>query len=204
MRFVRVSAVACVLLPLLPFASAQARHRAPVLAPDCNVTMLCDTRWSEPSAPSRSERTAKRRLASIQPSEHLHEAMAYAPSAATVERESVAPAGVSVSGVVPALASKVAQIESSCPGAHVISGLRHTRIRGSGRMSLHATGEAVDMRGNPSCVYAQLRDWPGGYSTDYGRVQHVHISLAANGREAGLRFAHGGGRHKHRHRHASR
>ena len=37
-------------------------------------------------------------------------------------------------------------------------------------MSLHATGEAVDMRGNPSCVYAQLRDWPGGYSTDYGRV----------------------------------
>jgi hypothetical protein len=166
--------------------------------------MLCDTRWSEPPAPSRSERVAKRRLASIHPSEHLHEALAYAPPAAAVERESVAPAGQPISGVVPALASKVAQIQSACPGAHVISGLRHTRIRGSGRMSLHATGEAVDMRGNPSCVYAQLRDWPGGYSTDYGRVQHVHISLAANGREAGLRFAHGGGRHHHRHRRASR
>ena len=104
-----------------------------------------------------------------------------------------------MAGVVPALAAKVAQIQSACPGAHVISAVRHTRIRGSRHMSLHATGEAVDMRGNPSCVYAQLRDWPGGYSTDYGRAQHIHISLAANGREAGLRFAHGGGKgHRHR------
>jgi hypothetical protein len=134
----------------------------------------------------------------------VYEAMAYAPAAVeSVERESKAPASTSVSGIVPALAAKVAQIQSACPGAHVISGVRHTRIRGSGRMSLHATGEAVDMRGNPSCVYAQLRDWPGGYSTDYGRVQHVHISLAANGREAGLRFSHGGGR-GHRHRYARR
>lgn len=70
-------------------------------------------------------------------------------------------------------------------------------------MSLHATGEAVDMRGNPSCVYAQLKDWPGGYSTDYGRAKHIHISLAANGREAGLRFAHGGRAHRH-HRFAKR
>jgi hypothetical protein len=163
--------------------------------------MACDTRWSEPSVPSRRERVAKSRLASADPAANLHEALAYAPATAPVERE--VPAAQSVAGIVPALASKVAQIQSSCPGAQVISGLRHTRIRGTGRMSLHATGEAVDMRGNPSCVYAQLRDWPGGYSTDYGRVQHVHISLAANGREAGLRFAHGGGRH-HRHRHASR
>jgi hypothetical protein len=163
--------------------------------------MSCETRSAETPVPLRTERVAKRRLVSTQPAAQLHEALAYAPATAPLERE--APAGQSVSGVVPALASKVAQIESSCPGAHVISGLRHTRIRGSGRMSLHATGEAVDMRGNPSCVYTQLRDWPGGYSTDYGRVQHVHISLAANGREAGLRFAHGGGRH-HRQRHASR
>ena len=203
MRVVRVSVFACVLLPLLPFATAEARQRAPVLSPDCNVTMLCDTRGIESPVQSRNERKALRRLASTQPSGQLHEALAYAPPTAPTEREAVAPAGVSISGILPALASKVAQIQSSCPGAHVISGLRHTRIRGSGRMSLHATGEAVDMRGNPSCIYAQLRDWPGGYSTDYGRVQHVHISLAANGREAGLRFAHGGGRH-HRHRHASR
>jgi hypothetical protein len=205
MRVVRVSVFACVLLPLLPFASAQARSRAPALAPECNVSMSCDTRWSDDGVSPRRERAAKRRLASVQSSAHPHEAFAYAPATAPVERETIAPRGVPVSGIVPALAAKVAQIQSSCAGAHVISGLRHTRIRGSGRMSLHATGEAVDMRGNPSCIYAQLRDWPGGYSTDYGRVQHVHISLAANGREAGLRFAHGGGRHhRHHRRHASR
>lgn len=205
MRFVRVSAVACVLLPMLSFTSAHARQRAAVLAPECNVSMSCDTRWSDAPASPRTERAIKRRLVSTRSRAQLHEAMAYAPATAPVERETEVPAGraVAVTGVVPALASKVAEIQSSCAGAHVISGLRHTRIRGSGRMSLHATGEAVDMRGNPSCIYAQLRDWPGGYSTDYGRVQHVHISLAANGREAGLRFAHGGGRH-HRHRHASR
>jgi hypothetical protein len=196
MRFVRVSVLACVLLPLLPFAGAHARPRAPVLAPECNVSMSCDTRWTEDARPSRSERKALRRQRSAPP----REALAYAPPTAPVEREAPAGRTVSVTGIVPALAAKVAQIQSSCPGAHVISGLRHTRIRGSGRMSLHATGEAVDMRGNPSCVYAQLRDWPGGYSTDYGRVKHVHISLASNGREAGLRFAHGGGRHHHRHR----
>jgi hypothetical protein len=138
------------------------------------------------------------------PSREVSEALAYAPAAAPVERESGVPANQSMASIVPPLAAKVAEIQSACPGAHVISGLRHTRIRGSGRMSLHATGEAVDMRGNPSCVYAQLRDWPGGYSTDYGRVQHVHISLSATGREMGLRFAHGGGKgHRHR-RFASR
>ena len=121
------------------------------------------------------------------------EAMAYAPAAGPAAREDIA-AGASMASVVAPLAAKVLQIQSTCPGAHVISSVRHTRIRGSRHMSLHSTGEAVDMRGNPSCIYAQLRDWPGGYSTDYGRAQHVHISLAANGREAGLRFAHGGGR----------
>lgn len=71
-------------------------------------------------------------------------------------------------------------------------------------MSLHASGNAVDMQGNPTCIYAHLHGWPGGYSTDYSRVRHVHISYdAAGGREMGLRFAHGGG-HKHRRRFASR
>lgn len=129
----------------------------------------------------------------------MHQALAYAPAEALFEHQTSQPAGQPMTGIVPALAAKVAQIESSCPGAHVISAVRHTRVRGTGRMSLHATGEAVDMRGNPSCVYGQLQGWPGGYSTDYGRVQHVHISLAANGREMGLRFTHGGGR-THRHR----
>ena len=65
-------------------------------------------------------------------------------------------------------------------------------------MSLHASGRAVDMKGNPSCIYAHLHGWPGGYSIDYGRVHHVHISLG--GREDGLRFAHGGHRRHYAHR----
>ena len=206
MRFVRVSVTACVLLPLLPIATAQARQRIPVLAPECNVSMSCDVpvkgNFIQPRADGvmqPSLRPSKQRA-----EREAQQAMAYAPAAVDpVERESKAAPSTSISGIVPELAAKVAQIQSACPGAHVISGIRHTRIRGSGRMSLHATGEAVDMRGNPSCVYAQLRDWAGGYSTDYGRVQHVHISLAANGREAGLRFTHGGGR-GHRHRYARR
>ena len=72
------------------------------------------------------------------------------------------------------------------------SGLRHTRVAGTRRLSLHASGRAVDLRGNPSCIYAQLQNWPGGVSVDYFRVRHVHLSLG--GREDGLRFAHGGSR----------
>jgi hypothetical protein len=62
-------------------------------------------------------------------------------------------------------------------------------------MSLHAQGKAVDVRGPYGCIYGQLKGWTGGYSTDAGRAQHVHISYDdAGGREMGLRFAHGGGR----------
>lgn len=62
-------------------------------------------------------------------------------------------------------------------------------------MSLHAQGKAVDVRGPYGCIYAQLKDWKGGYSTDAGRARHIHISYdEAGGREMGLRFAHSGGR----------
>ena len=200
MRFVPVCVLSCVLLPSLPLATAQARARIPVLAPECNISMSCDVPAGSIIAPSRSDKAMRhQRHASLQTEREPREALAYAPATVPVERESRTTASTSMAGVVPALAAKVAQIQSACPGANVISSIRHTRIRGSGRLSLHATGEAVDMRGNPSCVYGQLRDWPGGYSTDYGRVQHIHISLAANGREAGLRFTHGGGKgHRHR------
>jgi hypothetical protein len=195
MRFVRVCVLASVVLPTLSLTTAQARPRAPVLAPECNVSMACELPAGASIAPSRGERDTQRAHRA-----KMRQSFASASPTAPIEREIAAPTrGISMSGIVPALAAKVAEIQSACPGAHVISGVRHTRIRGSGRMSLHATGEAVDMRGNPSCVYAQLRDWSGGYSTDYGRVQHIHISLAANGREAGLRFTHGGGK-SHRHR----
>lgn len=96
-----------------------------------------------------------------------------------------------LAGVYAPLAAKAREIEQAC-GSRVISGVRHTRVAGSRRMSLHASGHAVDMAGNPGCIYAHLRGWSGGYSTDYGRVRHVHISLG--GREDGVRFAHRGGR----------
>jgi hypothetical protein len=201
MRFVRVCVLACVVLPSATVATAHARPRAPALAAECNVSMACDVPLAGGTTkPQRGRDATHSRHAALSSEEpRLREALAYAPARAPVEREDGRAGRTSMSGVVPALAAKVAQIQSACPGAHVISTVRHTRIRGSGRLSLHATGEAVDMRGNPSCVYAQLRDWPGGYSTDYGRAQHIHISLAANGREAGLRFTHGGGRgHRHR------
>jgi hypothetical protein len=202
LRFAKVCVLALVVLPTSSITMAQARQRAPVLAPECNVSMNCDLPVDATRAAPRSrdvireERRVKSQPARV-------EAMAYAPATIPAVREAaredVARRGVSMAGIVAPLAAKVAAIQSACPGAHVISAVRHTRIRGSRHMSLHATGEAVDMRGNPSCVYAQLRDWPGGYSTDYARAQHIHISLAANGREAGLRFVHGGGK-SHRHR----
>lgn len=187
MRVVSVCVLACV----LPLAAAHARPRAPMLAPECNVSMACDPPVAE-TRRGKLQRHLNQSFASLAPDEPLADEP-------VVRRGS---GSLSMAGVVPALAAKVAQIQSTCPGAHVISAVRHTRIRGSRHMSLHATGEAVDMRGNPSCVYAQLRDWQGGYSTDYGRAQHVHISLAANGREAGLRFRYGGGKSHRHHRFA--
>lgn len=92
-----------------------------------------------------------------------------------------------LAGVSAPLAAKAREIAQAC-GSRVVSGLRHTRVAGTGRWSLHASGRAVDMAGNPSCIYAHLRGWPGGYSIDYAAARHVHISLG--GSEDGLRFAH--------------
>lgn len=92
-----------------------------------------------------------------------------------------------LSGVVSPLAAKASEITARC-GSRVISGVRRTYVAGTRRVSLHASGHAVDMAGNPSCIYAMLRDWPGGYTTDYARVRHVHISYG--GGEHGRRFTH--------------
>jgi hypothetical protein len=98
----------------------------------------------------------------------------------------------SVSG---ALAAKTQEIVASCQSA-VISAFRPgARIAGSGHPSMHASGRAVDIRGNPGCIYSHLHGWAGGYSTDYASVQHVHISLG--GREDGLRFVHHSSRQAH-------
>lgn len=105
---------------------------------------------------------------------------------------------VSLTGVVPPLAAKAREIVAAC-GSRVISAVRRTRVRGSGRLSLHASGRAVDLAGNPSCIYAHLKNWPGGVSTDYhsvrcgrSRCPHVHVSYSPGGSEWGLRFAHYG------------
>lgn len=92
-----------------------------------------------------------------------------------------------LSGVSAPLRALAGRLSREC-GAVVISGRRHTSVAGSGRLSLHATGRAIDVRGDYRCIYARLRGWPGGVSTDAGAVRHVHISLG--GREDGLRFAH--------------
>jgi hypothetical protein len=93
------------------------------------------------------------------------------------------------------LAAKAREIVAGC-GSTVISGWRPgARIAGSGHASLHASGRAVDIKGNPHCIYSHLQGWPGGYSVDYGAVQHVHVSLG--GFEDGLRFAHNGSHHRH-------
>lgn len=100
-------------------------------------------------------------------------------------------------GIVAPLAQKAAEIVQEC-GARVISGVRDTYVAGTHRKSLHAFGRAVDIVGIPHCIYAHLRDWPGGVSTDYARVRHVHVSYEPRGREWGARFAHGGHRHVRR------
>ena len=98
-----------------------------------------------------------------------------------------APKSVSLAGVTPVLAAKARGIVSDC-GSTVIS-----TVSGRGGRSNHPAGRAVDMKGNPRCIYAHLKGWPGGYSTDYAAVDHIHISYNPGGQEWGLRFAHGGG-----------
>ena len=63
---------------------------------------------------------------------------------------------------------------------------------------------AADLRGNPACMYALIRNWPGGASTDYNRVRHLHLSYDPHGREWGARFVHGGTHHRYAHVRAHR
>jgi hypothetical protein len=97
---------------------------------------------------------------------------------------------LSMAGYPSELIQLVKELEQFC-GSRLISAHRPgARVRGSGHPSLHAVKRAVDMAGNPSCMYARLKGWPGGVSTDYARVQHIHISYAPSGMEWGSRFAH--------------
>ncbi|CAN5179043.1 hypothetical protein BH10PSE10_BH10PSE10_05640 [soil metagenome] len=166
---------------------AEARVRAPAVSPECNITMPCIGVDNPVHARQRRQREPVQSFAAIEPTYRAERA-----------RRAVEPAHASQgysSGLVGPLQAKLASLQAACPGTHAISGIRHTRIAGTRRMSLHAQGKAVDVRGPYGCIYGQLKGWTGGYSTDAGRVQHVHISYDdAGGREMGLRFAHGGGR----------
>lgn len=96
----------------------------------------------------------------------------------------------SLAGYPAPLVAKVQELKAAC-GAVLISAFRPgAKIRGSGHPSLHASRRAVDMTGNAACIYRHLADWPGGVSTDYSAVAHVHISYAPGGQEWGSRFSH--------------
>jgi hypothetical protein len=105
---------------------------------------------------------------------------------------------VSLAGVTPVLAAKARQIVASC-GSTIVSAVSSRPNR-----SNHPIGRAVDLVGNPGCIYAHLKGWPGGYSTDYAAARHVHISYNPGGQEWGLRFAHNGHRKTRVARYASR
>lgn len=102
----------------------------------------------------------------------------------------------SLARIVEPLKSKIEEIVREC-GAIVVS----TDCRG-GVTPNHREHRAVDInmpgRQGPACIYAHLKGWPGGVSTDYWTapgVRHVHVSYNRKF-EWGLRFAHNGG-HRH-------
>ena len=173
---------------------AEARHRRVVTAPAMQAFA-----WPNLFASAAAARVIRHRSPKIRHTRIRHRHAV--KSAVPMPRRR--PAGVSLIGVVPQLAAKITDIIGTC-GSEVVSAVRHTYVAGTHHISQHANGTAVDITGNPSCIYSMLHGWPGGYSTDYRRVRHVHISIG--GHEAGLRFVHGGGHHRryahhHRHRH---
>lgn len=85
------------------------------------------------------------------------------------------------------------RVQDTCGTVTVISGFRPgARVAGSGRVSLHASGKAVDYQIKDTvCALKVAKGWPGGHSTDYSRVNHFHISWAPGSGEWKRRFVHG-------------
>jgi hypothetical protein len=106
--------------------------------------------------------------------------------------------GKSLAGVTPVLAAKAREIVAVC-GSIVISA-----VAGRPNRSNHPGGRAVDLQGNPACIYDHLQGWLGGYSTDYATApggKHVHVSWNPGGQEWGARFVHRHGKSRYAHRH---
>lgn len=104
--------------------------------------------------------------------------------------------GVSLAGVPSDLVGWLDKVAGQCKGYKNISACRPgARVRGSGRLSLHASCRAVDFQvAEPSCAQKVMAKFPGGMSNDYYKVAHFHVSWAKGSGEWGSRFAHGGGR----------
>jgi len=108
-------------------------------------------------------------------------------------------------GVPSSIAAHLSMVAAQCGAVRIISAYRPgARIAGSGRMSCHAMGQAVDYQiGNPSCALRLASRWRGGHSIDYNTApggKHFHISICRQ--EMGVRFAHRGGRSYARSRYA--
>jgi hypothetical protein len=203
----RITGIIMFVLFLIAPAEARQRHVAPI-CDNIDVMHPCAYQPGFLTGVKSIRVTMHRQRRASVTHRVAHQAMAHhVRHRAAVHLPRSRPSGVSLAGVVPRLASKVTEIIGTC-GSRVISAVRHTFVAGTHRISQHANGTAVDVAGHPSCIYSMLHGWPGGYSIDYGRVGHVHISIG--GREAGARFVHGGGHrhhyahHVHRHRYASR
>jgi uncharacterized protein YcbK (DUF882 family) len=110
----------------------------------------------------------------------------------------VARRDVSTAGLPRPLVAAIRRVQATCPDFRVISAYRPgARVRGSGRLSLHARHRAADIAGgNYRCAYRVLANFPGGMTTDAWRAKHIHLSWQPGGQEWGLRFAHGGGGHR--------
>jgi hypothetical protein len=119
-----------------------------------------------------------------QPLHHIGQRAEIVKMQIALDQKNRAGRSVSLDGVTPVLVAKAREIKANC-GSIVVSAISSRPNR-----SNHPIGRAVDMVGNPKCIYAHLKGWPGGYSTDYSAVRHVHISYNPGGQEWGLRFAH--------------
>lgn len=84
------------------------------------------------------------------------------------------------------------KIRDACPGARIISDCRPGETWGH-----HRTCEAIDVVApDYDCVYAQLKDFPGGVSRDAHTMnfnpRHIHLSYAPGKIEWGCWFNHMG------------
>jgi hypothetical protein len=59
------------------------------------------------------------------------------------------------------LVKKVVEIKKAC-GSQIVSAYRPGAVTPYGNASEHAFRRAVDLSGNPKCIYEHLQGWEGG------------------------------------------